>query len=787
MNTSFRVRLGRDGGVRTSFRVRSARTLGSSVSHADPRPLRLRFRALASALVIGIAAFALIVVLAPSRLSAKTPRPAIAKAPASSGLALEPIVPASAPPVLDGVLDDPVWATALKFENWKTFKPDVAKDPSQRTVAYLSHDADNIYFAVRCFDSEPGKIKAAVSKRDGIDADDIIGFILDTFDDQQSGFTFMLNPFGIQADGMMNVQGNVDDGFDMVWYSKGRIDDQGWAVEARVPLKSIRFPGRKTLTMRALFFRFFTRTSEQATSPPIDPNRGSIMGQSQPIQISGLRYERVIELLPAATYRTVSDAQDGHLVNTEQTRFKDVFSFTGKVGVTSDLVVDGAWNPDFSQVEADAGQVDINLRYANYYPEKRPFFLEGQDLWQFAAMMEDSPLQALVYTRTIVDPNYGFRLTGKVGRRDTLAVIYARDNLPGDTVDEHPDFAIARYRHSLKDDGYLGAFYTGREEGHWFNRVGGFDGRFRLSQTTVVSFHAFGSLTRKPDAEGLDQGTNRDYDVSALYEYSTRKWIVNLGYQEVSKNFEVDTGFLTRTGLRRIGAFAMYQIYPKSGFIQKIEPFYWSYHIYDTTYHMWETMNFFVARFYLPRNTQIRFEGILANEVFVGQRLDRSGYGFRAESQILKQLYVSGYIRRWGKIYYDPDAPYQGYGISSQAGLRYQPVDKLDFSLNLTYSDFFRSSDREKIYGYTILRSRNTFQVNKYLYLRGIVEYNLYYKRMTVDGLVSFTYIPGTVFYVGYGAAFERTAWDGSDYVPSDRFLETKRGFFFKVSYLWRF
>jgi len=705
---------------------------------------------------------------------------------ARPGLEQVVLVRADTPPVIDGKLDDPIWSRAVKFDSWKTFKPDMDKEPSQKTVAYLAYDADNLYFAFRCFDTEPGKIKAAMSKRDGIDADDLVGFILDTFDDRQSGFTFMLNALGIQEDGMMNVQGNMDAGFDMVWDSKGLIDDQGWAVEARVPLKSLRFPNKKSLTMRALFFRFFTRTSEQATSPPINPNSGSLLGQSQPVELSGLHYERVIEILPAATYRVVHDAQDGQMVKTDETKLTDVPNLTAKIGVTSDLIFDGAWNPDFSQVEADAGQVDINLRYANYYQEKRPFFLEGQDLWQFAAMMEDSPLQALVYTRTIISPDYGFRLTGKIGRRDTLAAIYARDNLPGDAVDVHPDFTIARYRHSLTDDSYIGAFYTGREAGQWYNRVGGFDGRFRLSDFSVLSFHAFGSLTRKPDAEGLDRGTHKDRDAAVLYEYSTRKWVINLGYQDVSRNFQVDTGFLTRTGVRRIGAFAMYQIYPKSNFIQKIEPFYWSYHLYDTIFHMWETMNFFVLRFYLPRSTQVRFEGILGNEIFAGQRFDESGFGFRTQTQLWKQLYVSAYIRRWGKVYYDPDAPYQGYGISSQAGVRYQPVDKLDFSLDLTYSNFYRRSDHEKIYGYTILRNRNTFQLNKYLFFRGIVEYNLYYRRLTLDGLVSFTYIPGTVFYVGYGSALERTEWNGSEYVPSDRFNEMRRGFFFKISYLWR-
>jgi hypothetical protein len=733
-------------------------------------------RANASTLVLALAlSFAILSAVAgPGRLLAFGGLPAVT------------LIRADAPPAIDGKLDDPIWTTAVRFDTWKNFKPDIDKDPSQKTVAFLTYDADNLYFAVRCYDTEPGKVKAAVSKRDGIDADDIIGFILDTFDDQQAGFTFMLNARGIQEDGMMNVQGNVDTGFDMVWYSKGQIDDQGWTVEARIPLQSLRFPNKKTLTMRALFFRFFIRTSEQATSPPINPNSGSIMGQSQPIQLSGLHYKRVIEVLPAATYRVEHDAQEGRLVKTFQTEGSDVPSLTAKVGVTSDLVFDGAYNPDFSQVEADAGQVDINLRYANYYEEKRPFFLERQDLWQFAAMMEDSPLQSLVYTRTIISPDYGFRLTGKVSRRDTLAAIYARDNLPGDAVDEHPDFVIARYRHSLKQDGYIGAFYTGREAGSVFNRVGGFDGRFRLSDVSVLSFHAFGSLTRPPAEEGVTATTNKDYDASVLYEYSTRKWLVNLGYQDVSKNFQVDTGFLTRTGVRRIGAFAMYQIYPKSKFFQKIEPFYWSYHIYDTIYDKWETLNFFVLRFYLPRSTQVRFEGILGNEIYAGQRFDWSGYGFRTETQILKQLYVYGYIRRWGKTYYDPEAPYQGYGISSQAGLRFQPIDKLDFSLSLTYSNFYRRSDREKIYGYTILRSRNTFQVNKYLFLRGIVEYNRYYKRLTADGLISFTYIPGTVCYFGYGSALERSEWDGSAYVPSDRFHEMRRGLFFKISYLWR-
>jgi Domain of unknown function (DUF5916) len=693
---------------------------------------------------------------------------------------------AAAPPVLDGVLDDPIWAAGLKFDGFKTFKPDYNKDASQKTEAFIAYDAENFYFAFRCYDNEPSRIKAAVSKRDNIFQDDVVFIILDTFNDNQSGFSFIVNPLGIQGDGMVNVQGNLDPSFDAVWYSNGRIDDQGWTAEARIPLKSLRFPKRDVQTMRIMFVRFFTRTSEQVSFPPMDPNYGSLLGQAQPFQVAGLKYKRVVEVLPAFTYgrtEVASAESQGELVRDKELDIDDL-SLTGKFGLTSDLTLDGTYNPDFSQVEADAGQVDFNLRYALYYEEKRPFFLEGNDVWGFGGAVEDGPLGAMVYTRTIVDPDFGFRLTGKVTRRDTLAALYARDSLPGDPVDEHPDFTIARYKHTLKDDAYFGAFYTGRESGPVFNRVGGFDGRFRLSPMETVSFHLFGSLTKAPGAES----TEADHALGLNYVFQNRKWIVDLGYQDISENFQVDTGFLSRTGLKRLSVFSMFSVYPKSKFFQKIEPFYWSYHLYDTNYDMWETANVFVVRFRLPRNTMVRFEGLLVNEIFAGRRFDLSGFGFQAESQLAKQLYAQVFWRLTGNVFYDPDNPYQGYGNRVMAYLQYQPMDKLDFALSASYMDLTRKADKAWIYHYLILRSRNTFQLNKYLFVRGIVEYNDFKRRMTLDGLVSFTYIPGTVIHLGYGSALERREWDPGlgDFVDDPRFHLKQRGFFFKVSYLWR-
>jgi hypothetical protein len=694
-------------------------------------------------------------------------------------LTLQEVAATKKPPVIDGRIDPGEWEGAFKLADFKTFQPDYGKDPSQKTEGLFLYDADNLYFAFRSYDTEPSKIKASLCKRDAMFSDDFVGIVLDTYNTMQNGYAFLVNPLGIQGDGMMDINGNVSDEQDFVWYSKGAIDEQGFVVEYRVPLQSIRFPAGKTITMRLGFFRQFVRTSEVASAPAIYPDKGSIIAQTQPVAVTGLHFKRVVELLPAVTYSDKTAASEGRMKRDE--RLTDI-GLTGKVGLSNDLTLDAAVNPDFSQVESDAGQIDINLRYALYYPEKRPFFLEGSEIFQFAGNTEEAPLIAMTHTRTIVDPSFGFKLSGKLGVSNTVAAIFARDNQPDGGADEHPYFSIFRLKHALKEDSYVGAYYTGREESGGYNRVVGGDGRFRLGPKDVASFHLFGSFSMNPGESDSSGG----HALGLRYTHDDRQVSLDIGYQDISQDYRVDTGFVQRTGLRRLALFGMYRIYPKSKFFQRIEPFYWSFHILDTYSSKVESFNLFTLRFQLPASTQFRVDTILATEVFEGRNFDRSGLGFQLRSQISKHLYANVFFRHTGSIYYDPDDPYQGDGNRAQTSLQFQPTDQLDFSLDLAYSDFTRRSDRAKIYDYTIVRSFNTYQVNKYLFLRAIVEYNFYYKRMTVDTLASFTYIPGTVVYIGYGSALERIRWNGAEYVDADRFMETKRGFFFKVSYLWR-
>lgn len=210
-----------------------------------------------------------------------------------------------------------------------------------------------------------------------------------------------------------------------------------------------------------------------------------------------------------------------------------------------------------------------------------------------------------------------------------------------------------------------------------------------------------------------------------------------------------------------------------------------SFQIRDKFSGLYETKNSLDLRFILPKDSYILFGGCYATEVYLDERFNTSSMRFNAGSKFTKQLTLTLSYEYGEKIRYVSD-PYQGKGSDATAAITYLPSEKLHLNLSLIYSDFFRVSDSLKEYDYLIIRSNNIYQVNKYLFFRGIIEYNSFWKRLMTDFLASFTYIPGTVIQIGYGSLYEKIKWEDGDYASSDSFLETKRGFFFKASFLWR-
>jgi len=683
------------------------------------------------------------------------------------------------PPIIDGILNDRAWENAQELNGFKTFIPDFEKDLSEATSAYMAYDSQFLYFAFRCRDRNPKKIKATMAKRDELYTDDFICINLDTFNDQQSLYAFYANPLGIQGDSRFS--NNVEDfSVDFVWSSAGRLDENGYTIEMRIPFKSIRYAGRERVEMAIFFERYISRTTEHGSYPAFRPEKGyAFLTQMMPLKLRDIKRYMLLEVLPDFVFSQKHERDEGMM---RRSFSRGEVGVTGKLGITSKLTLDVAWNPDFSQVESDAGQVDANLRYDLFYAEKRPFFLEGSDIFLQSL---SSPFQSAVHTRQIVDPRIGFKLSGKLGRQDTVGLIYALDETVADGL--HSDagvrdavFTIFRYKHSLWQDGYIGAFYTAREQGQDHNRVAGFDGRFRLSSAGVFSFHGFASFTRNLEVQEA-KGTA----YAARYTHFNRNLEISGELYGISRDFFSESGYLTRNGVTGLNAGLSPKLYPKSTFFRKIQPSLFGSLIRDHFSGLNEGRVGTNAAFLFPGNAMLTLEAWLANEIFLAKRFDISGFRLIFQNQLNKQLSLYGAYRRESLIRYVSD-PYPGYGNKLVGQVRYQPSDHFDLAVMLTFADFFRRSDGSREFDYTILRNKITYQMNRFLFFRLVVEYNSYWEKILTDFLASFTYIPGTVIQFGYGAQYNRQNGEGELDRDPDRYQEMKRGFFFKASYLWR-
>ena len=683
----------------------------------------------------------------------------------------------STPPVLDGRLDEPVWAQAASVTDFETFIPEYGKRQAEKTTAYMAYDDQNLYFAFRCLD-RPDLIKGALSRRDEISSSDFVCINLDTFNDQQSLYAFYVTPLGVQGDSRF-ASNKEDFSVDLVWDSAARIDAEGWTVEMRIPLKSIRYLHKPAVDMAVFFERTIHRRQEHGSFPALDPKRGyAFLPQMAVLEYEGLARPTILELLPAFTLSRQASREEGVMVRHSDDR---QWSLTGKSGLTPSLILDATVNPDFSQVEADAGQVDANLRSSLFFAEKRPFFLEGSEAFNLAASQTGSVL-ALFHSRTIVDPKWGAKLSGKLGRDDTIALLAATDTADPRSPDPaNPRFGIFRYRRSTEEDGYLGAFYAGREAGPHNNRVFGPDGQLRLTPASLLGFHALGSITE----DGSTAGQQRGRALGLEYLYDTSRLAVTAAVHDVTSGFIADAGFLTRTGLTASSLKVTPKVYPASGWVRRLDPFVGYTTLRDHPSNLFETDATLGFTAIFQRNAAATLQWDDAREVFLGQRFRTDGLRLSGRSQVTRNLAFTGSHWRGKGIRYTAD-PFQGHGSQTSLSAVVQPGESLNLTLNWIHADFYRDATDEKVYSYPISRAKLTYQFSHAFFLRAIAEYNGYRRQLLTDFLASYTYIPGTVLYLGYGALAKRQEWENGMYRPSDHFLDMQRGLFFKASYLWR-
>jgi hypothetical protein len=460
-------------------------------------------------------------------------------------------VQTTTPPKLDGVLDEAVWTSEpVMLEGWASYNPLRGEPARQRTSVWIAYDNDALYFAFRCFDEEPSKIRSTITRRDNVWNDDWIAVSLDSTRAGQVAYHMFVNPSGIQMDAL-NTGTNEDSAADWVWESAGRVDAQGYVVEMRVPLQSIRFRGGADVRMGVLFFRHNSRMGVSWSWPAIAPGQW-VFETHAPLVFPELHQPRVLEVIPSVTAsanqaRDVAEAWPS-------VRSRGELGASVKYGVTSTIALDATINPDFSQVESDAFQVEVNQRFPVFFDEKRPFFMEGLGLFNVAGTTGDGNMRTAVHTRRIVDPTAGVKLTGTAGRQ-TFALLSALDASPAGDTDKL--FTIGRVLRNYGNGQYVGALVTDTEFGREHNRVAAADVSLRHSAHFSWAASLLRSDTRTPDGTSM-QGNGGQ----AKYDFSTRRALVMGQVEHYDRGFRMDTAFINRVGLSRAWQYEEVNFYP---------------------------------------------------------------------------------------------------------------------------------------------------------------------------------------------------------------------------------
>jgi hypothetical protein len=680
------------------------------------------------------------------------------------------------PPQIDGLLSEDVWQTATAYEAFVTTDPVNGLPASEKTVAYVAYDADNLYFAFRCLDSQPQSVTASMTKRDNIFTEDKVGVFLDLYHDQQSSTGFMVNPLGVQEDVVTNEQFESEASEDFVWYSAGVQHDEGYDVEIRIPLKSIRYPAGDVVTMGIGFRRRIVRLSEWDSYPAVSRDNGTVLRQFATVDFRDLAYRRTLEFLPAVTH-SYTDA--GGVTEQDPN-----VGLTAKMSLSPSFLLDATVYPDFNQVEADASQVEFNQRSAVIYDEKRPFFLEGTEHLFVSGVggYNNSHVPVVIHTRKIVDPIVGLKLTGRPGKSHVISAMAALDRSPKtlENRSENAQFGIVRYKKLLNDDSYVGAVATTRELGNDYSRAFGADSRFRLSNTTSIQCDILGS--RIQNGGGT---VTKGYASDVVFRYYTDLYQGDISFNTTSRNFDLATGFIERQGIRSVNAGMERTLYPSIKFFKTLKPAYWGRISKDLFYDLSETSHKFFLSFEMPRLTEFFGNYRRENEIFSGLKFDRSGWEMFCSSRPLKQFRTSLFFKQAGKPFFDPSNPYQGDEQVIQSETTFQPTTNLAIEGTATRVKFNERATGNEVYKIHIYRGKATYQANKYLLFRVIGEYNDADKQVTTDFLASFTYIPGTVCHIGYGSLYEKPDASGGQIVDLS-YQRIRRSFFVKAAYNWR-
>ncbi|HJQ11232.1 MAG TPA: DUF5916 domain-containing protein [Gemmatimonadaceae bacterium] len=745
---------------------------------------------------------------------------------------------------IDGNLDESVWRKAARLTGFSQYQPVDGLAAVEPTEVLTWYGPDAIYFGIRAREIHGNVVRATHANRDNIDSEDQIQILLDTDNGRQIAFLFGVNPYGVQQDGTRSAQfaggaggpsatgggfrtinpleGSVDLNPDYYFESKGRLVDGGYEVEMRIPFKSLRYQDARVQSWGLHILRRVQHSGFQDTWSPAVRANANFLAQSGTLDgLHDLKRGLVLEVTPTMTAHADRSPTIGNGSNYQR---KAELGGDVRWGIRQNLTLNGTINPDFSQVEADVGQVLLNERFALFYPEKRPFFLDGLELF-------DSPNQ-LIYTRRIVEPTAGAKLTGKIGGLNIASILASDDDLYSWNRDHSPLFGVSRLRYDFGSANTLGAVLTAREDGSDYSRVAAADFRFYHSKLYWAQFQAARSWTDSVGAQESGSIVQGDWDRTG------RAWGFHYTLRSVDPGFKAAAGFVNRTGIIEGRAFNRITFYgAPDAFVQTYGAFlglsrFWNND--GTGSHALEESTESITPSATIRGGW-RLGGAITRSLFAFDPGQYTGFAVQEtvntpggtatdtvafvvpgpeENQLGGSLSLTTPTYRHftgtaavthGEVpVFREAAP--GTGTRIDAALDFRPTTSVRNTLQFSRQTIQRKADGSRFSAETIPRLKIEYQVSPPIFVRfvgqyaarsrtplrdrdgnpilvdGIVDAGETSNQFSADWLFSYRPVPGTLLYLGYGSTLEE---------PREfRFQSLRRtrdGFFGKISYLFRF
>jgi hypothetical protein len=735
---------------------------------------------------------------------------------------------------VDGVIDEPVWNEAARLSGFSQYQPVDGRPAEEPTEVLVWYSPDAIWFGIKAKEIHGNVVRATKANRDDIASEDHVQILLDTENGRQLAFLFGVNPLGVQQDGTRSAQfaggaggfsatgggfrninpldGSVDLNPDYVFESKGRLVPGGYEVEVRIPFKSLRYQGAAVQSWGIHILRRIQHSGYQDTWAPAVRANANFLAQSGTLEgLHDMRRGLVLEATPTMTARV-----DGtpRLNDSRRSEGKSEFGADAKWGVRQNLSLNATINPDFSQVEADVGQVLLNERFALFYPEKRPFFLDGLELF-------DTPNQ-LIYTRQIVAPRGGLKLAGKLAGANVAAMTVQDDDAYSWSGNDHPVFGIARIRRDFGRKYTLGSVITAREDGDDYSRLAGADFRFYHSKLYFVQLQAAQSWT-----DSLASNRNGSL-LQADWDRTGRAWGFHYTLRGIEPGFSAAAGFVNRTGVVEARTFNRFSFYgARDALVQTYGTFVQATRTWDYSSGrpLFESTESVTPTATLRGGWQLT--GALARNGFAYDPADYRGYSivpildasafiipgfeknqyvgsFRVTTPTLRIMSATAGITYGKTPIFREASPGRNTRIDGALDLR--PTTSLRASLQVSRLTLDREFDDSRFSSETIPRLKVEYQMTRAIFFRligqyaarsrsalidrdgtpilvnGVLDTGSKSNEFTTDWLFSYRPLPGTLAYFGYGS----TMVEPHEFRFRD--LErTRDGFFGKLSYLFRF